>query len=105
MNHEFRGQPVSFGEPRFARGAAADLVALVEQLRPSRAMNRPVNAAAAQEGRVGRVHDGVHGQSGDVGLQNLDLACHGIRLPEEILAPQPPRRHRCAQGAHFSTVM
>ena len=40
-------------------------------------MNRSVDAAAAEQRRVRRVHDGVDVLSGDVAENELDHACAG----------------------------
>ena len=38
-----------------------------QQLRPRRAMDRAIDAAPAEQGRVGRVDDGVNAQGCDIG--------------------------------------
>jgi hypothetical protein len=43
-------------------------------------MNGAIHAATTEQGRVGRVDDGVHVEAGDVGLQDLDPARHGSPL-------------------------
>ena len=60
VNDPFGRQPVALGDLRLAGRAAAQRPALREQLRPGGAMNRAIHAAAAQQGRVRGVHDGVH---------------------------------------------
>ena len=60
VDHVFGGQTVALGNLRFTRPAAPQGPAFPQQLRPGGMMDGPVHAASAQEGRIGRVYDGVH---------------------------------------------
>ena len=53
------GQPPGAGDLRVARVAAAEPAALLEQLRPGRAVDRAVDAAAPEQARVRGVDDRV----------------------------------------------
>ena len=69
-------QPVAARDLGLAGLAAAERAAFGEQLRPGGAMDGAVHAPAAEQGRLGRVDDGVHVEAGDVGLQDLDPVRH-----------------------------
>jgi hypothetical protein len=70
-------QPVAAGDLRLARGAAAEPAAFREQARPGGAMDRPVDAAAAEQRLVGGVDDRVEAERRDVGDDDLDR--HGAQ--------------------------
>jgi hypothetical protein len=59
VNDVFRGQAIAARDPRLARRTPADRAALLEQLRTRRAMDRAVDAAAAQQRAVGGIDDGI----------------------------------------------
>src|SRR5438067_407439 len=59
VDHELCRKVVALGEAGFAGGAAADLAAFFQELRPRRAMDGAIDATAAEQRRVGRVHDRV----------------------------------------------
>src|SRR5690348_5943934 len=67
MDHVLRRQPISPGDLGAAGLAATEGAAFGEELRAGRAMDRAIDAAAAQERRVRGVDDGVNAQCGDVG--------------------------------------
>jgi hypothetical protein len=52
MNDEFRRQPIALGELGVTGLAAVEQAALLEQLRPRRAMDRAIDAAATEQRRV-----------------------------------------------------
>ena len=66
VDHIAAGQAVAPGELRLTGPAAVECAALGQQLRPCGAVNGAVHAAAAQQGFVGGVDDGVHLHAGDV---------------------------------------
>ncbi|KAG9610676.1 hypothetical protein KCV01_g2988, partial [Aureobasidium melanogenum] len=74
MDHMSRGQVESARDPGLARGAAhpgPDLDkrrAGRQKAFSRRPVDRPVDPAAAQEGLVGGVDDGIHVQGCDVGF-------------------------------------
>src|SRR4051794_6110174 len=57
---------VAFGDLGIACCAAAEGTAFSQQLRPSGAMNRAVDTAAAEQRFIGSVDDGVNAKCGDV---------------------------------------
>ena len=76
-------QPVSLGDLRFAGAAAVQGAALGKQFRPGCPVNGPIHATAAQQAAVGRIHDAVTVQLGDVSLRDFQLisdlfGTHGI---------------------------
>ena len=71
------GQVTSAGRLHVAGVAPAELAALVENRRPTRAVDRAVDAATAEQRRVGRVHDGVDVLLGDVAEDEFDHAYAG----------------------------
>ena len=72
MNHMPRRQPVSPGDFGAAGLAAMERAALGEQLRPRGAMDRAIDAAPAEQGRVGGVDDGVNAQGCDIGDDDFE---------------------------------
>ena len=62
MDDIFRGQTASSSEDSFSGGQRADLLydapALFKDGRPSRAMDRAVDTAPAQQGGIGRIDNG-----------------------------------------------
>jgi hypothetical protein len=86
MYHVLGRQAVASGDLGFAGSAAAKRAAFGEQLQASRAMDRAINAATAQERSIGRIDDGVNAECGDVGNDDLKpdvagLACRQFRPP------------------------
>ena len=66
-------QPVALGDLRFAGAAAVQSAALSKQFRPCCPVNGPIHATAAQQAAVGRIHDAVTVQLGDVSLRDFQL--------------------------------
>ena len=62
------GEAVPARDLGLAGGSAVQRRAFLQKLRPCRAVNRAVHAAAAQQRGVRGVDDGVHGHPGDVVL-------------------------------------
>ena len=60
VNYMLRRESVASGDFGIAGGAAAEAAAFGEQLRPSRAMDRAVDAASAQQRAIRSVDDGVN---------------------------------------------
>jgi hypothetical protein len=67
MDHMPRWKEISLGDLGVAGLATVELTALSQQLGPGRIMDRAIDAASAEQGRVRRVDDGVNAQRGDVG--------------------------------------
>jgi hypothetical protein len=78
VNDVARGQAEAGGQPRLARGAAADRAACGEEFRAGGAMDRAIDAAAAEQGAVRGVDDGVDGKTRDVASFEGDSiqGCH-----------------------------
>src|SRR5690242_12827508 len=72
VNDPFRGEPVTFGDLCLAGRTTAEHATFLQQLRPGGAMDRAIHAAAAQQGRVGRIHDRVHALLRDVASDDFD---------------------------------
>ena len=72
MNHVPRPQPVSQGDFGAAGLATMEGAAFREQLGPGRAMDRAIDAAAAQQRGICRVDDGVNAQGRDVRDDDLE---------------------------------
>ena len=60
MNYVPRRQPVSQGDFSAAGLATMEGAAFREQLGPGRTMDRAIDAAPAEQGRIGCVDDGVN---------------------------------------------
>lgn len=80
MNHMLCRQPISLGDLRVTGCAATKCAALGKQFAAGAAMNRAIDAASAEQGRICGVDDGVNAQTGDIGNNNFqprlaDLAC------------------------------
>lgn len=67
MNDVAGRQPITFGDLGVARGAAAQRTAFHQQVRASSAMDRAVDAPAAQQRIVRRVDDRIDIESCNVG--------------------------------------
>ena len=63
MNHMPRRQPITPGDFGVAGLAAMQRAAFGQQLRPGRAMDRAIDATAAEQRRIGGVDDGVNAQA------------------------------------------
>jgi len=60
-------QTVSTGDLSSSGFAAVQRTAFRQKLRPGRAVDRTIDAAAAEQRRIGGVDDGVNAQGSDVG--------------------------------------
>lgn len=107
-----RIQPSGAGRDRVARGALPELLPDLIQFRhngrPAGAVDRAIDAAAAGQRGVGRVHDGISRHPGDVaGCEHQGLARdgaplglrHAFTLPQAATASREsrgaPRYHEC----------
>lgn len=84
VDHMPRRQPVAAGDPGIPGVAAAERAAFGEQFGAGRAMDSTVDAAAAEQGRIGGIDDRIDGERGDVGDDDLtgrraDLADEGAQ--------------------------
>ena len=71
MNHMPRRQPVTSGDFGIAGRAAMERAALGKQFRAGRAMDRAIDAAAAEQRSVGGVDDGVNAKRRDIGERDF----------------------------------
>ena len=69
-----RGQAVALGDLGVAGLAAVQRAALFQKLRAGRAMDRAIDAAAAQQAFVGGVDDRIDVEPGDVAFDDLEAA-------------------------------
>ena len=84
MDHILARQLVCSRDPGITGLAAAQRSALGQQLRPCRTMDAAVHTAAAQQGLICSVDDGVHSHFGNVVA--YDFERHGIHLfPDLVL--------------------
>lgn len=91
-------QAVAAGRFRLARPAAAELAALCQQAASSSAVDRPVDAAAAEQALVRGVDDGIDRQGGDVGLDHAQAG--RLRgLPTGGIASQQQLAHAGQQAS------
>lgn len=72
VNHLAAGQAVCIGDFGAARGAAVELAAFFEKARACGAVDSTVDAAAAEEGVVGSVDNGIDSEGGDVSADEGD---------------------------------
>ena len=86
VDHVLGPEAVASREARLTGGATAQRPAHLEQPWAGRAMDRTVHPAAAQECRIGRVHDCIHGLSGDVALHRFDRR-HAPPPPGSLAGP------------------
>ena len=71
MNHVPCRQSITPGDFSVAGLAATKRAAFREKLRAGRAMDRAIDAAAAEQGAIGGVDDCIHAQRGDIGDDNF----------------------------------
>ena len=72
VDHMPRRQPIALGDLGVAGLAAMQRAAFGEQLRTGCAMDRAVDAAAAEQRGIGGVDDGVNAQRRDVGNDDFE---------------------------------
>ncbi len=72
MDHMPRRQPITLGDLGVAGLAAMQRAALGQQFRACGAMDGAIYAAAAEQGIVRRVDDGVNAKCGDVGEDDFE---------------------------------
>ena len=81
---------VALGDFRHSRRATAERLALFEQLLAGRAMDGAVHAAAAEQGRVRRVHNRVHRLFRDVAFDDFDPVLDALgTITDSIAFGQP----------------
>ena len=92
MNHMSRRELVTFGDLGVAGLAAVQGPAFVLQFGAGCIMNRPIDAATAEQRRIRRVDDGVNAERGDVGNNDFqprlaDLARRAVQAEAAALTP------------------
>ena len=76
MNDVPRLHPVTGGDPGVTDLATAKTLADLEQLRPGRIVNRPVDSAAAQKCLIGRIDDSLDVERDDVAVDGPQSGAH-----------------------------
>jgi hypothetical protein len=71
MNHVSCRQPISVGDLGAAGLTAIQGATFGQKFRPGRAMDRPIDAATAEQRGIRGVDDGINAQARDVGDDNL----------------------------------
>ena|SRR5882762_9143624 len=72
MNHVFGGEPVALRDLCVTGLAAIKSLALVIKLRPGGAMDRAIDATAAEKRCIGGVDDRVNAKRGDIGNDDFE---------------------------------
>lgn len=72
VNHVPRRQPEPGSDLGVASGAATERTASGQQLRTGRTMNGTIDTAATQQRAVRRIDDGIDGQRGDIGDDDVE---------------------------------
>ncbi len=98
-----RRKPITSGDLGAAGLAAMEGAAFGEKLRPGSAVDRAIDAAAAEQDRVGGVDDGVNAQARDVGDNDLDargadLARRQIQAEAAALTVTPLSARSCCSS-------
>lgn len=78
MDHLLARQVVRGGDFGAAGGAAVQCAAFAQEAAAGGGVDGAVDAAAAEEGFVGCVDDGVEGQGGDVGADEGDFVVEAL---------------------------
>jgi hypothetical protein len=103
VDHMARPQPISFCDLGVAGRAAAQCQALRKQLGPGRAVNGPIDAAAAKQRIVGGVNNGVDIQRRDVGDDDVqrrvaDLTAARAQADAAALTAMPLSANNCCNS-------
>ncbi len=83
-------QPIASGDLGVTGLAAMERAAFGQELRPGPAMDRAIDAAAAEQRRVRGVDDGVNAQAGDVGNNDFQPRLADLARRKQ-LRPRLPR--------------
>jgi hypothetical protein len=86
------GKPITLRDLGIAGSAAAQRTALGKQFGSGGAMDRAIDTASTEEGRIGGVDDGVNAQDGDVGNDDFEarvaeLARHQAQAAAPTVTP------------------
>ena len=92
MNHMPRRKVIALGDLGVAGFAAVEHPAFGHEIRPRSTMDRTIDAAPTEKGRICRVDDGVNAQRGDVGNNDFqprlaDLARCSAQAEAAALTP------------------
>src|SRR5688500_10039159 len=71
VNHPFCGQPVATCDLCLAGPTSAQRAALFQKFRPGRPVNRAIDPAAAEQGRIGGIYQCIHPECGNIALRHL----------------------------------
>ncbi len=78
VDYPARRQAIAACQFRIPRMATAERAAFGQQFRAGGAVNRPVDTAAAKQGAVGGIDDGVDSQGGEVGVYGTQRGSRAI---------------------------
>jgi hypothetical protein len=98
-----RRQTISSGDFGIAGRAAVERAAFGQQFGPGRAVDRAIDAAATEQGRIGGVDDGVNAQARDIGDDNFqpraaDLAGRKTQAEAAALTATPLSASNCCNS-------
>jgi hypothetical protein len=103
VDHVLGLEPIAFGDLGVAGFAAMEHPAFGHELRPRSTMDRAVDAAPAEQGRIRGVDDGVNAQRGDVGNNDFqprlaDLARKPAQADAAALTVTPLSAKSCCNS-------
>ena len=103
MDHMLRLEPIPAGDLGVAGRAAIQRAALGKQFGAGGAMDRAIDAAAAEQRRIRGVDDGVNAQCGDVGNDDFqprlaDLARAQAQAEAAALTVTPLSANSCCNS-------
>ena len=103
MDHMPRLEPIPFGDLGVTGRTTIQRAALGKQFGACCAMDRAIDATSAEQGRIGRVDDGVNAQCGDVGNDNFqprlaDLARCEAQAEAAALMVTPLSANSCCNS-------
>src|SRR5205807_2249937 len=109
MDDVLRGQAIAACQPRLTGRAAADRAAFLQEFGAGGAVDRAIDAAAAEQRGIGRVDDDVDGKPRDVSALHRDaigkrLTGHRPQLPISWLKSLPNRRSSISTPSPSSTT-
>ena len=103
VDHMLGLEPVAPGDFCIAGRTAIQRAALGKQFGSGRPMDRPIDAAPAEQGRIRGVDDGVNAQAGDVGNDDFqprlaDLARGRTQAEAAVLTVTPLSASSCCSS-------
>lgn len=103
-------QPITFSYPGFSGRTSTEKVTFLQQLRARRAMNGAIDTGSAEQRRIRRVDDGVHGELRDIAVDDLDAAEDGRKTSPAGLfirifsIPRLPLSFRCVHASDAPSI-